>query len=1345
MPSEAPPDSPIEPAAVPANAPTESALRGTARRAGRVARWMGFALGGLVVLVIAIAAWIAFIGITIDAASLRPRIAAAFSDALKREVRFDGPAQLEISARPKLKVGGLAIADPGGFAEGTLVSVGELRLALDLWKLLAHRLHIQDLAGSDVVLKLHTNADGTNNWTFAIPTSDAPPKPVSDSPTDTKAAMDAAAMLDVGRFALERISVEYTPVGGRSHFFSLDSLNGESPSGQPMKVAMQGTVEKTFPYKATFAGGSLQELLAATKPWPFDFRVDFLSTMLSLKGAVAGTSGEVDFSVGTEDLAEVERLLQETYPKVGATALSGHVRFTPKTVDITGLAGRMGKTVLSGNLSFDQRGTRPSITGKLALPSLDLRPFLTDTPDEAEEPPQSFRDTYKELAKATFSLSGLKAADVDLELQVDRWLSLPGDARDANVHLIVKDGRLDAPIKATITDVALEGRITADGTMDPPRFALALGTRDSDLGGLAELFAGAKGMKGHVGRFAVAVKAEGDQGAELVKSLDIQIDLDKSRLSYGNLDGGRPVEFTVENFSVDLPASKPLKGSLVGSLLGQPLKVALTGGSLEKVMLEEGSPLDFSIQSGSVRAHLLGVLVAPTPTSGPTVAFELTAKKTSEVAKWLGLEAKASAPVALKGKATMTEGDWKVDDVVFRLGRTNLIGTASLIREGSREIVRVHLDVGDIDVAELQSLLPPSKPKPAQTTTPGRPVLELPILPKGIDMGDADLTVRVKRITGTALNPRDISFDGHIRDGAMQPSPFAATVADILFSGALALDLRNDPISSLWLAAGPVDIGKLLRTLGLAQNIDATVGAVQIALIARSTLLGDMLAKSELIGNIDKGRLVIRDANTKAEARIQLDSGELTAKPGQPVRLALKGSLDDVPITMGLESAKAADLVRPDSRIPFTFTAEAADTRVKLTGAISKPVGEGDIELALALDGKRFDSLNRLTRTSLPPWGPYSLGGRFRMSKQGYEVADLAVRVGASRLQGRGALVTAGAKPKLTIDLASPSIQLDDFKLDGWSAAEKKPEKKDEPEKSAEEVKADAEKATNEAQKMLSPEVMRRQNAYLTVRVDEVLSGKDKMGSGRLDAKLENGRADIGPMEVNVPGGSARLWLGYEPTETEVKVDTKVRIERFDYGILARRFQPDADYKGLLTLRMDVNSRAKYLSDILEKGNGSLEFAVWPENMPSGLADLWAVNVLSALLPAVDPDKASKINCAVASFDLKDGLLTHKTIVMDTSRMRVTGSGGVDFRNETLQFRMAPQGKKPEFLSVAIPVEVKGSFKGFDVGVSAGDVIGTVGRFATSIFWVPIQRLIGKPLPKDGADVCGNALGEGKG
>lgn len=1308
----------------------------------RVLKWLGIGVAGLVALVLAVVAWTAFVGITIDASVLRPRIAAAFGDALKREVRFDGPAELEISGQPKLKVGGLHIADPGGFAEGTFVSLGEVRLALDLWKLLGHRLHIGDLHGSDVTIRLRSRADGANNWTFALPPSKPAEPPKSDA-AGAADAKDAALMLDVRQFVLERIGIEYAGPDGKGHFFALDRLQGESPRGQPMKIDMTGSVEKSFPYRVTFAGGPLNDLLAASKPWPFDFRVEFLSTTLTLKAAVLGTTGDIDFAVGTENLTELERLLQAHFPKVGATALAGHVRFAPQRVEVTNLVGAMGRTALAGELVFDNAGVRPAVRGKLSLPTLDLRPFLTDQPDEEEEPPKSFRDTYRQLAKATFSLSGLKAADVDLDLSVAQWLSLPGDVRDAHLHLVVRDGRLNAPIEATITDVPLEGGVLADGTTDPPRFGLNLGTRDSDLGGLAELLAGARGMKGRLGRFELALKAEGDQGAELVKSLDVRLDIERSRLSYGNEAGGRPVEFVLDRFGVALPAGKPLEGHLRGALLGQPLRADLAGGTLEKVMLDERTPLDFAIQSGTVRAHVSGVLAAPTDTSGPSVDFDLTAQRTSDVARWLGVKAGASATVALKGKASMTAHDWKVEDVAFRLGHTNLVAGAALVREGGRAVVRARLEAGEIDAAELQSLLPPAGPKPAQTT-PGRPVLQLPILPKGIDMGDADVTVRVKRVTGTPLAPRDIAFDGRIRDGAMEPSAFAATVADVPFRGAVALDLRAEPVSSLWLAAGPVDVGRLLRTLGLAQNVDATIGAMQISLTARASLLGDMLAKSELLGNLDAGQLVLRDANTGAAATIDLESGVLSAKPGQPVRLDLKGGLDGVPIAMALETAKAAELVQPTGRIPFRFTAEAAETRVKLDGAIAKPVGKGDIELALDLRGSRFDRLNRLARASLPPWGPFSLGGRFRMSKQGYEVADLEVGVGQSRLKGHGALVTAGAKPKLTIDLASPRIQLDDFRLGDWSATEKKPEQKPGKPLTAEELKAKAAQATDDAQKLLSPEVLRRQDAYLTVKVDEVLSGRDRMGNGRLDAKLENGRADIGPMEVSVPGGTARMWLGYEPTERDVKLDLKVRAERFEYGPIARRFMPDGKLEGAFSVRVDVAARAQYLSDILDHGNGRIDFAIWPRNMPAGLVDLWAVNVIAALLPAVDPGASSRINCAIGRFELVDGILSDRAIVMDTGRMRVTGKGGANFRDETVHLRMQPRAKTPQFLSLAIPVEVSGGFGNFKVGVSAGDVLGTIGRVATSIFWVPVQKLFAKPVPADGSDVCPNALADAK-
>ena len=164
--------------------------------------------------------------------------------------------------------------------------------------------------------------------------------------------------------------------------------------------------------------------------------------------------------------------------------------------------------------------------------------------------------------------------------------------------------------------------------------------------------------------------------------------------------------------------------------------------------------------------------------------------------------------------------------------------------------------------------------------------------------------------------------------------------------------------------------------------------------------------------------------------------------------------------------------------------------------------------------------------------------------------------------------------------------------------------------------------------------------------------------------------------------------------------------------------------------------RDRYLSEILHFGNGHIDFAIWPENMKSGLLDMWAVNVLLALLPAVDSSNQSKVNCAIGRFELKDGKLSDKTIIIDTSRMRVTGKGSADFADENINFKVQPRSKTPQFMSFAIPIELGGKFNDFHVGVSPADILQTVGQLATSVIWVPLEMLFGKDIPADGHDVC---------
>jgi hypothetical protein len=67
---------------------------------------------------------------------------------------------------------------------------------------------------------------------------------------------------------------------------------------------------------------------------------------------------------------------------------------------------------------------------------------------------------------------------------------------------------------------------------------------------------------------------------------------------------------------------------------------------------------------------------------------------------------------------------------------------------------------------------------------------------------------------------------------------------------------------------------------------------------------------------------------------------------------------------------------------------------------------------------------------------------------------------------------------------------------------------------------------------------------------------------------------------------------------------------------------------------------------------------------------------------------------------------------------------------------MQPQAKTSQFLSLSIPIEVKGQFDKFSVGPNAGDVLETVVRLATSVAWVPLKKLVEPKIPADGSDVC---------
>jgi uncharacterized protein involved in outer membrane biogenesis len=1328
-----------------------SGLKAGLPRAAAVVRrtllWGLLAIGLLMLLPLLALLVISWLEISISAGPWRGRIAHAASEALGRRVTFEGPLELVPSLhQPVLKVGGIRIENPPGFSTPELAFLGEARLHLDLPELLRKRVQILELTAENVRAYIERSADG-KHVNYVFDGLEASPPPWEEQPATATELPDVEEIrFDIRNVALRKLAVEYVygPTGSR-HYFQLDELTAEAPAGQAIKVAMRGAVEKRFPYSVTFNAGRSDLLLTGAQPWPFELVVEFLGGILRLDGTLTRSQGtpvvELLFGLGAEDLSQFERLLQIDLPEVGTTGLGGKLRYDGRSATLSGVRGLMGRTTLEADLAYDFSGARPRVSGRIILPTLDLRPFLGIQAVAEEEAPTSLLDTYRELERVSVSLSALQQLDADLTLAVGQWLSLPGDVRDAQLSVALQDGVLRAPVQATIAQVPLKGEARIDGAAKVPSVALELGAQRTRLGGLAELLAGIPGMQGDLGRFVFRVAGRGATLGELTRGLDVRLAIDDSRLTYGNVEGGRPVELRLQTLDVRLPSAKPLTGKIAGALLGEPFQAQFRATDLPTLARTLRSPLSVSARATGAQLQVDGTLAMPQAGGGTDLALRLSAPRAGDVARWLGLSPTAQASARLEGRVHMKQEEWRLSGFVFQLGRTAMTGEFARVGIGRQPLIQARLDVGRIDVAELESMLPPPQPKPAATASGGGSTLDIPILPRGIDLTDADVEVRVRQAGTAPAELRDATFTGRIREGRMTPSPFSAKVAGVPFAGAVAIDLRGQvPEASLWVAAGPVDVGRLLRDLDIAQGVDAQVEAMRVQLIGRGSRLAEMLERSALDAELDRGTLTVRDPAGKPLIGVAVQKGSVVAPPAQPVALTVDGAIDRTPVAIRIATGAVRDFLRSGSKVPFSLQASAAGAKLDLAGKMSVPIAQRRGELELRIAGERFDTLNELARVELPPWGPWSLQGRFLTSASGYEVPDLRLRVGESRLEGSGAYIATGVRPRVDVKLTAPHVQLDDFKFGDWSPFEKTEKKSDDKPLSMEEMRAKAKEAAAEGQKLLSPQTLRRLDAYLDVQVDEVLSGQDRLGSGTLHAQLADGRLEFGPAQVNIPGGSAALSAAYEPTDSDVAVQAQIRVDRFDYGILARRAKPGTDLAGTFSLRFDLSSRAPTIDALMSRADGRVDVAVWPRNMRSGIFDLWAVNVFVALVPAVDPATASKVNCAIGRFDLRNGKLTHDAIVIDTSRMRVAGEGRVDFDSETMAFRLAPRAKTAQFFSLATPIAVTGKLTDFKIGVAPGGVAETTVRFLTSLFVVPVQRLTEGKVPADGADICTNAM-----
>jgi len=125
----------------------------------------------------------------------------------------------------------------------------------------------------------------------------------------------------------------------------------------------------------------------------------------------------------------------------------------------------------------------------------------------------------------------------------------------------------------------------------------------------------------------------------------------------------------------------------------------------------------------------------------------------------------------------------------------------------------------------------------------------------------------------------------------------------------------------------------------------------------------------------------------------------------------------------------------------------------------------------------------------------------------------------------------------------------------------------------------------------------------------------------------------------------------------------------------------------------------------MRHANGMLDIAVWPTELRSGVFNLWSANLVLALLPLIDPGQKSQVNCIVGRFDLKDGDLADDEFLIDTSTVRIRGTGHANLKTEEIGFVFRPRAKGTGLFRLQTPLRVSGTLSdqrfGFDPRMSS--------------------------------------------
>ena len=428
------------------------------------------------------------------------------------------------------------------------------------------------------------------------------------------------------------------------------------------------------------------------------------------------------------------------------------------------------------------------------------------------------------------------------------------------------------------------------------------------------------------------------------------------------------------------------------------------------------------------------------------------------------------------------------------------------------------------------------------------------------------------------------------------------------------------------------------------------------------------------------------DATGKAAAG---DAPASDKDAGQIV-VGAKGTYAAQPISGQLIGGALLSLRDTAQPYPIDLHLANGPTRVALTGTVQNPLNFAGANLKLEFTGPDMSLLTPLTGVPIPQTPAYSIAGKLDYADKKFRFTGFTGRLGKSDLNGDIAVDPTRARPFVDANLYSRNVDLAD--LGGFIG--EPPGRKGE----AASPQVKSEVAKKEASDQIFPTTpinlpklnaadvrLRYKGVHIegrSVPLDNIVAAID----------IENGNIKVHPLSFAVGTGQITTQIDLQPVGKSLKGDFAVEFQRVDLGRLLSSTHL-VNGAGTMSGSAKLVSEGDSLASLLANGSGGLKLGMSGGNLSALLVDVAGLEFGNALLSALGVPQRADLQCFAADFPLNHGLLTTKTLVLDTSEARVQGTGDVNLATETIDYKLETHSRHFSVGSLPTPIDVTGKLK----------------------------------------------------